>query len=160
MAQVQEGVGRLHVHDDDDDDDDEGITDMPLPRSGGGRDDEGGKGGKQKKRKAKKGRRRDDDDHAGDSDEGGSSTTNSITTSLPPPPPQQPKVVHVPGASANGGGSRLACNTCKVGFADVKDHREHYRTNWHRYNLKLKEKGGGPVSEEEFSQVWLAAVTI
>jgi len=49
--------------------------------------------------------------------------------------------------------SKLVCNTCKTSFAEVKDHRDHYRTDWHRYNLKLKEKGGEPVNEEEFSQV-------
>lgn len=141
MAQVQEGVGQLHVSDDDED---EGMVDMPLPRSAGGRDDENGRGGKQKKKKGKKGRRRDDEDHAGDTNDGG-----STTTSLPPP---QPKAVLVPGTTG-GGGSRLVCNTCKVSFGDVQDHREHYRTNWHRYNLKLKEKGGGPVSEVEFSEV-------
>ncbi len=54
---------------------------------------------------------------------------------------------------ATAGGKRLACNTCQVDFADAKEYREHYRTDWHRYNLKLKEKGGGPVSEKEFEIV-------
>jgi hypothetical protein len=40
-----------------------------------------------------------------------------------------------------------------VDFQDAKEYREHYRTDWHRYNLKLKEKGGGPVSEAEFELV-------
>ena len=53
-------------------------------------------------------------------------------------------------AGAEGGGKRFVCNTCRVDFADIKDYREHYRTDWHRYNLKLKEKGGGAVSEKEF----------
>ena len=57
------------------------------------------------------------------------------------------------GGGGGGGGKRLACNTCRVDFGDAKDYREHYRTDWHRYNLKLKEKGGGPVSEKEFAVV-------
>lgn len=32
-------------------------------------------------------------------------------------------------------------------------HREHYKSDLHRYNLKLKMKGGAPVSEEEFRLV-------
>eukprot|EP00624_Nannochloropsis_granulata_P000524 evm.model.NODE_11975_length_8694_cov_15.978146.2 len=54
---------------------------------------------------------------------------------------------------ASAGGTRLACNTCRVDFDDAKGYREHYRTDWHRYNLKLKEKGGGPVGENEFEIV-------
>lgn len=54
---------------------------------------------------------------------------------------------------ARPGSNRLACNTCRVDFQDAKKYREHYRTDWHRYNLKLKEKGGGPVSEAEFELV-------
>lgn len=54
---------------------------------------------------------------------------------------------------ASAGGKRLACNTCRVDFEDAKGYREHYRTDWHRYNLKLKEKGGGPVGEKEFEIV-------
>lgn len=32
-------------------------------------------------------------------------------------------------------------------------HREHYRSDLHRYNLKLKMKGVPPVSEDEFRLV-------
>lgn len=52
-----------------------------------------------------------------------------------------------------GGGKKLGCLTCKASFEDTKAHREHFRSDWHRYNLKLKEKGGAPVSEMEFVAV-------
>mmetsp|Transcript_5079 Transcript_5079/g.7013 ORF Transcript_5079/g.7013 Transcript_5079/m.7013 type:complete len:441 (+) Transcript_5079:117-1439(+) len=43
-----------------------------------------------------------------------------------------------------------SCNTCGGSFATPAAHRAHFRSDWHRYNLKLKMKGGTPVSEEEF----------
>ena len=33
---------------------------------------------------------------------------------------------------------------------DRTKHREHFRTDWHRYNLKLKMKGRAVVDEEFF----------
>ncbi|CAM9117956.1 unnamed protein product [Ectocarpus sp. 12 AP-2014] len=48
---------------------------------------------------------------------------------------------------------RLVCNTCGLTFPDTGAHREHYKSDLHRYNLKLKMKGGAPVSEEEFRLV-------
>lgn len=35
-------------------------------------------------------------------------------------------------------------------FATRKDLQSHFRSDWHRYNLKLKMKGVAPVSEQEF----------
>ncbi|CAM9707449.1 unnamed protein product [Ectocarpus fasciculatus] len=58
-----------------------------------------------------------------------------------------------------GGGSvgkakrALVCNTCGLTFPDTGAYREHYKSDLHRYNLKLKMKGGAPVSEEEFRLV-------
>ncbi|CAM9790182.1 unnamed protein product [Pylaiella littoralis] len=57
---------------------------------------------------------------------------------------------------ASGGGKAkksLGCNTCGLTFPDTGAHREHYKSDLHRYNLKLKMKGGAPVSEEEFRLV-------
>ncbi|CAM9464539.1 unnamed protein product [Scytosiphon promiscuus] len=47
----------------------------------------------------------------------------------------------------------LGCNSCGLTFPDTGAHREHYKSDLHRYNLKLKMKGGAPVSEEEFRLV-------
>ena len=33
---------------------------------------------------------------------------------------------------------RFKCSTCEAGFATSQEHREHFRSDWHRYNLKRK----------------------
>ena len=46
----------------------------------------------------------------------------------------------------------LACNTCPgAEFSDVNDHRNHFKTIWHKYNIKRKSRGVEPISEAEFS---------
>lgn len=47
----------------------------------------------------------------------------------------------------------LCCQSCLIDFSDAVDHRNHYREDLHRYNLKLKLKGKPPVSFEEFSDL-------
>lgn len=46
-------------------------------------------------------------------------------------------------------GDTKACNTCGGTFTPAQ-YRAHFRSDWHRYNIKLKMKGGMPVSEKEF----------
>ncbi|KAL7478455.1 hypothetical protein ACHAW6_004221 [Cyclotella cf. meneghiniana] len=41
------------------------------------------------------------------------------------------------------------CNTCGGNFTPG-EYRAHFRSDWHRYNVKLKMKGVPPVSEKEF----------
>lgn len=43
-----------------------------------------------------------------------------------------------------------SCNTCGGSFANAAEYRAHFRSDWHRFNQKLKLKGVTPVSEEEF----------
>lgn len=50
------------------------------------------------------------------------------------------------------------CGCCALALSrrfctEQGTHREHYKSDLHRYNLKLKMKGGAPVSEEEFRLV-------
>ena len=52
-----------------------------------------------------------------------------------------------PAAPPTGGKS---CNTCGGAFLSTADYRAHFRSDWHRFNQKLKLKGQTPVSEEEF----------
>lgn len=47
-------------------------------------------------------------------------------------------------------GSAKSCNTCGGSFATPAEFRAHFRSDWHRYNIKLKMKGVAPVSEKEF----------
>ncbi|KAI0372738.1 hypothetical protein BV20DRAFT_1014803 [Pilatotrama ljubarskyi] len=50
-------------------------------------------------------------------------------------------------------GSR-ACNICLgATFVDVEDQRAHFRSDWHRYNVKVRLGGGSPVSEARFAQL-------
>lgn len=45
--------------------------------------------------------------------------------------------------------SKLTCNGCGAVFATPKEHREHFRTDWHRMNQKRKAAGLPPLTEEE-----------
>lgn len=46
--------------------------------------------------------------------------------------------------------SRKSCNTCGGFFDTPSDFRAHFKSDWHRFNQKLKMKGCTPISEEEF----------
>ncbi len=44
---------------------------------------------------------------------------------------------------------RKSCNTCGGSFT-ASEYRSHFRSDWHRYNMKLKMKGVSPIDEKEF----------
>jgi hypothetical protein len=45
-----------------------------------------------------------------------------------------------------------ACNIClAAGFGDVDEQRAHFRSDWHRYNVKMRLNGGTPVTESAFN---------
>ncbi|KAG4098942.1 C2H2 type zinc-finger-domain-containing protein [Neocallimastix lanati (nom. inval.)] len=44
------------------------------------------------------------------------------------------------------------CLTCKVAFRTADIQREHYRQDWHRYNLKRKVAGLQPISHDLFKE--------
>lgn len=46
----------------------------------------------------------------------------------------------------------FTCITCRVSFADNDIQRRHYKTDWHRYNLKRKVAEMPPVTAEVFQQ--------
>ena len=46
--------------------------------------------------------------------------------------------------------SRKSCNTCGGFFDSPAEFRAHFKSDWHRFNQKLKLKGCTPVSEKEF----------
>lgn len=50
----------------------------------------------------------------------------------------------------------FTCITCRVSFADSDIQRRHYKTDWHRYNLKRKVAEMPPVTAEVFHQKVLA----
>ncbi|XP_071592751.1 cytoplasmic 60S subunit biogenesis factor ZNF622 [Heliangelus exortis] len=48
------------------------------------------------------------------------------------------------------------CITCRVAFKDADIQRAHYKTDWHRYNLKRKVAEMPPVTAENFEERVLA----
>ncbi|XP_072220065.1 cytoplasmic 60S subunit biogenesis factor ZNF622 isoform X2 [Leuresthes tenuis] len=48
------------------------------------------------------------------------------------------------------------CISCRVSFADGEVQRAHYKTDWHRYNLKRKVAEMPPVTAENFQERVLA----
>ena len=44
----------------------------------------------------------------------------------------------------------LTCITCSVAFKEACGQRDHYKTDWHRYNLKRKVAEMPPIQEQEF----------
>lgn len=54
----------------------------------------------------------------------------------------------VPVAPAAAAGS-LRCQTCPgAGFETVEDQRQHFKSDWHRYNAKAKLTGRAVTAEE------------
>ena len=47
-------------------------------------------------------------------------------------------------------GVQFTCITCTVGFQNADLQREHYKTDWHRYNLKRKVASLPPVTKADF----------
>lgn len=47
--------------------------------------------------------------------------------------------------------NRFKCSTCQAGFQDTGAYREHFRSDWHRFNLKRKNKGLSSLSEEDYN---------
>jgi pre-60S factor REI1 len=54
----------------------------------------------------------------------------------------------------------LKCQTCGLGFDSTVAHKEHYRTELHRYNLKRRTNDLGPVSETEYQRRKAAAQSL
>eukprot|EP01135_Chromosphaera_perkinsii_P004719 Nk52_evm30s294 gene=Nk52_evmTU30s294 len=48
--------------------------------------------------------------------------------------------------------SSYTCINCRVQFQNCDVQRAHYKTDWHRYNLKRKVAGLAPVSAENFKE--------
>ena len=55
--------------------------------------------------------------------------------------------------------SPFTCITCRVAFRDLDIQRQHYKSDWHRYNLKRKVAELPPASMEEFQKRVIAQRT-
>eukprot|EP00899_Mesostigma_viride_P010114 jgi/Mesvir1/19103/Mv12850-RA.1 len=52
-------------------------------------------------------------------------------------------------AAAAAATSKLKCGTCNISFESPPQHREHFKSEWHRHNLKRKMKELPPLTEAE-----------
>ena len=88
------------------------------------------------------------------------STTPSVTNVSPPTAPNLATPLTstrlVPAASVNPTADAseivkpgLKCNTCGGNFPDAAAYRGHFKSEWHRHNLKLKMKGEPIIPTEE-----------
>lgn len=67
-------------------------------------------------------------------------------------PPREPSPLPptVPPSTSGAKG----CNVCLgAAFANVDEQRAHFRTDWHRYNVKIRLAGGNPITESAFAQL-------
>ncbi|XP_027879611.1 ankyrin repeat and zinc finger domain-containing protein 1 [Xiphophorus couchianus] len=47
---------------------------------------------------------------------------------------------------------KMACSACKCSFDNREEQREHYKLDWHRFNLRQKMAGLLPITAEEFEK--------
>jgi ribosome maturation protein SDO1 len=52
-------------------------------------------------------------------------------------------------AGIGAGVKQQTCNTCNSEVGDAKQYREHFKSDWHKHNLKRKMKGLPPLSPDE-----------
>lgn len=75
-------------------------------------------------------------------------TPRALVGQAPPREPSPPPPKVAPVSNAKG------CNICLgAAFAGVDEQRAHFRTDWHRYNVKIRLAGGNPVTEPAFTQL-------
>ncbi|KAG5652040.1 hypothetical protein H0H81_006490 [Sphagnurus paluster] len=76
-------------------------------------------------------------------------TPRNLINAPQPSRPPSPEVL----ASVSSSGPRT-CNICLgVIFVALDEQRAHFRSDWHRYNVKTRLAGGNPVPEVAFSQL-------
>jgi len=70
------------------------------------------------------------------------STESAQRSETPLPPSERPAT------------NSRSCNICLAAtFSDVDEQRSHFRSDWHRYNVKIRLNGGNPVGEAQFAQL-------
>lgn len=64
---------------------------------------------------------------------------------------KEERVLAAPATTVHTAG--LQCSTCGGNFRDKDAHRQHFRSDWHRYNLKRKAKKQSIVEEALFEKI-------
>lgn len=102
---------------------------------------------KKSRKKNQKAKRRGDSDFGGISDH---ISPDDVSASQP----QDGTHVTSPSISDSAQGeasdARKSCNTCGGFFDTGASFRAHFKSDWHRFNQKLKMKGVAPIGEQEF----------
>ncbi|KAK4047519.1 hypothetical protein OIO90_006161 [Microbotryomycetes sp. JL221] len=66
-------------------------------------------------------------------------------------PATSPNAIAEPQSDAAATGGRFTCAVTQASFPDLVSLRQHYKTDWYKYNVKLKLEGKPtPVSEQDF----------
>ena len=71
------------------------------------------------------------------------------------PPSLREEVEEEPSEGGDAGDLDLGCNTCGVSFTTIEARNEHYRDDWHTFNLQRKLVGMEKVSEDKFAGLLL-----
>ena len=48
---------------------------------------------------------------------------------------------------------KTSCSICSLTFSNLRDQRDHFKTDWHKYNLQRKVNGRSVVTETEFEEL-------
>ena len=62
---------------------------------------------------------------------------------------------HSSRATAISAASKLKCTTCQCSFVDTKEHREHFKSDLHRINIKRKLRKQDPICADECNAMML-----
>jgi pre-60S factor REI1 len=65
---------------------------------------------------------------------------------------QEPTPFFPKNDSTTAESNSFTCISCLVAFDTGEDQRNHYKTDWHRYNLKRKVAEMTPVTQVEFAK--------
>lgn len=66
---------------------------------------------------------------------------------------EESRVLNPEIATATLSSGPRTCNICLGTFIDLEEQRAHFRSDWHRYNVKTRLNGGNPVVESAFTQL-------
>jgi len=80
-------------------------------------------------------------------------TPPKLTSSVSDMIPKQNTSNNSTKAAAAAKKKTRSCRTCGGSFEDVSAFRAHYKTDWHRYNQKAKQKEMKMLTEEEFKAI-------
>mmetsp|Transcript_6015 Transcript_6015/g.14576 ORF Transcript_6015/g.14576 Transcript_6015/m.14576 type:complete len:268 (+) Transcript_6015:15-818(+) len=131
-------------HDYDNDDNDDDNDDSGFGDSGAGRR----KAQKKNKKKNRKQQRRAAESNDAQVESLGQSLSSQLKVDGTNTPAASAASANT--SSSNSADGRKSCNTCGGFFDSPAEFRAHFKSDWHRFNQKLKMKGCTPVSEKEF----------